>query len=185
MRHLLWLFVLSLLAGCAATSRCITLPDAPRYCLQPPAANYSANQLVTVSGRGLQELSVMQLEADANALSLAVMSPLGQSLLSARWDGKQWQAESAFGARIRQQGGAMLALAQWLHLPEAQVLQGFGHAPVWWRHRDAGQRSLMHCGEVLMEIETQADGQRLTLPGLGLKLDITALPDIEEEQESK
>lgn len=185
MRRLLWLFVLSLLAGCAGNSRCITLPDAPAYCLQPPAANYSANQLITVSGRGLQEISVMQLEADAAALSLAVMSPLGQSLLSARWDGKKWQAESAFGARISRQGGAMLALAQWLHLPEAQVLQGFGRAPVWWRHRDGGQRSLMFGGEVLMDVQMQPAGQHLTLPTLGLKLDITALPDIEEEQESK
>lgn len=185
MMRLLQVVLLSLLAGCAGSGRCVALPDAPSYCLQLPAASYSANQLVTVSGSGLQELSVMQLEADADALSLAVISPLGQSLLTARWDGKQWQAESAFGARISQQGGAMLALAQWLHLPELQVLQGFGRAPVWWRHRDAGQRSLMHGGDVLMDIEMQADGQRLTLPALGLKLDITALPDIEEEQESK
>ncbi|WP_024304124.1 DUF3261 domain-containing protein [Pseudogulbenkiania sp. MAI-1] len=175
------LFALCLLPWLAACSRlpspCPSLPQAPRYCLRPPQPLTEQSQLVTVDGRGLHELSLLRLEGDASRLALAALSPLGQPLLAAAWDGKAVTGHSPFGPRVTGQAAAMLALAQWLNLPEAEVLKGFGRAAVWWRHDADGSRALMHQGDTLMTEAPQGDGRAVRLPTLGLRLDIRELSD--------
>ncbi|KMN83468.1 hypothetical protein VK98_02085 [Chromobacterium sp. LK11] len=176
--------LLLLLTACAGGGHCVRLPQTPAYCLRPPAETYGASQLVTASGRGFRELSLLQLEADGQRLSLAALSPLGQPLLSAGWDGRRWSASSPFGRRVSEQGPAMLALAQWLHLPEAAVLDGFGRAPAWWLHAADGQRRLMNGDQTLLIDAPTSKGRRVQLPSLGMTLEMEPLaitPDAEPQ----
>ncbi|MCS3806059.1 hypothetical protein HNO92_003633 [Chromobacterium alkanivorans] len=175
--------LLLLLTACAGGGHCVRLPQTPAYCLRPPAETYGASQLVTASGRGFRELSLLQLEADGQRLSLAALSPLGQPLLSAGWDGRRWSASSPFGRRVSEQGPAMLALAQWLHLPEAAVLDGFGRAPAWWLHAADGQRRLMNGDQTLLIDAPTSKGRRVQLPQLGMTLEIESLAAITPDAE--
>lgn len=188
MKRLGWWWIVLLLTGCASGGGCLQMPPSARYCLQAPSHSYSANQWVKVTAPGVDEWAVLQVEAGAQQQTVWLMSPLGQPLLSALWDGRRWHSDSVLGWRAERQGAAMLALAQWLHLPEAEVLNGFADPAVHWWHGDAGQRRLMQGEHVLLDVSVPNPGQeisRVSLPAWGLGLELEDLPDQGRAQEAE
>lgn len=168
------LFVL--LAGCA-TSRCPLLAPDVSYCLQPPAAGAalaSLQEVVVTKGDRVERLLV-QTENGPARLVVVGVSPLGQTLVSATWDGTDVQVHVAVPSMVPD-AGSMLAFAQFGMLPFEALGAGFAADLVRTseaREDGATFRLRDTVGRPLLEI--RRDGHRppfaatrIRLPDLGL-----------------
>jgi hypothetical protein len=86
-KELLFLAV-ALLAGCGS-GNCPTLAPQLAYCLRMPDAGppVATLQHVEVESGDARETLLVQVENDARRLVVVGVSPLGQTLLSAQWNG--------------------------------------------------------------------------------------------------
>ncbi len=172
-----------LLAGCA-TLECPRLAPEVAYCLQPPASapRISALQEVVVTREQRDDTMLVQTENDATRLAVVGISPLGQTLVSAVWDGVAVQARPAMPS-FAPDAAMMLAFVQFGLLPFDAVAAGF--APDVKRMRevaDAGATLRLRdaSGQLLMEIRREGRDApfartRVRLPTIGLAVDSRTL----------
>ncbi len=170
------LIAAALLVGCAATpDHCLPLPEGGRYCLRPvQAESISRLQMVAARGRGIDERSLFQLENDGNSLRLAGMTPMGQGVMTVIWDGKTLRSESVFGERVSRMGLPLLALVQWMTLPQQEVIRGIEGERAYWINRER-ERLLVMDGSPLMVERASANGTVVRVPAAGMELTFTPL----------
>lgn len=117
--------VIALLAACA-TGPCPSLAPQLEYCLQPPAAvpPVVSLQLVEVRQGGQSETMLVQIEGDGRRLAVVGMSPIGQTVVSATWDGDTVTVQ-ATPPSLGPGPAAMLAVAQFGLVPPELLRPGF------------------------------------------------------------
>jgi len=123
-------FFLSLfLSGCITnqqSSSCLSITENVWYCFVPDTAPLqSALHMVHVKGIGVEERMVVQMESKDTTVSLAVVSPIGQPVLSLVWNGKRLTAQSILGDAVTRHSKRLFMFVQWLKWPENQMLKGF------------------------------------------------------------
>jgi hypothetical protein len=172
-----------LIAGCA-TRECPRLAPEVTYCLQPPASapRITVLQEVVVTRERRADTLLVQAENDGLRLAVVGISPLGQTLVSAVWDGITVRAQPAMPS-FAPDAGAMLAFVQFGLLPFDALMAGISPDVVRGREvaddgailrfRDAN-------GRLLMEIRREGRGApsartRVQLPTAGLAVDSRAL----------
>jgi hypothetical protein len=142
------------LAGCASGNS-VNLAPGYTYALRAPASGRqftALQEIVIKTPDGREERLVSQLENDATSMRLAAFTPMGQTLLTVRFDGRSVQTASplpvppAFDARF------VLALIQLALWPEAEVVEGLG-VGVTLTSR-ANERELHGGGRILWTIKT-------------------------------
>ena len=171
------------LAGCA-TSRCPQLAPEVAYCLQPSGAapRMTLLQEVVVTQAERVDTLLVQTENSATQLAVVGVSPLGQTLLSATWDGAAVHVKPV-APSFAPSPGAMLAFAQFGLMSFDEL--GAGFAADLHRARelreDGGTLFLRDMsGRTLIEI--RRDGQRppfartrIQLPTIALDIQARAL----------
>lgn len=116
------------LAGCASGTA-VGIAPGYRYTLQPPAAGpkFTALQEIVMIAPGRpEERLVSQLENDENSMRLAAFTPLGQTLITVRFDEKGVQTRSALPTGAAFDARFVIALIQLSLWPEASVANGLG-----------------------------------------------------------
>lgn len=183
--RLRWLAVpfVAFLAACG-TRPCPTLAPQLDYCLQPPgvAPQLVSLQQVVVRKEGRSETLLVQVENDGRRLAVVGLSPLGQTLVAATWDGTDVQAQPVLPS-LAPAPAAMLALVQFGLMSPAYLSPGF--APDLLIVADdsaAGARIEVResGGRTLLAIERAGrvapfDRVRIALPTAGIELDSRAL----------
>lgn len=102
----------AMLAACGA-SRCPTLAPELSYCLRAPGTGPRGaflQEVAVIRGERVETL-LLQTENDGARLAAVGISPLGQTLVSAVWDGKTVQAPPSMPS-LAPDPAAMLAFAQ-------------------------------------------------------------------------
>jgi hypothetical protein len=102
----------AMLAACGA-SRCPNLAPELSYCLRAPGSGPHGaflQEVAVKSGERFETL-LLQTENDGARLAVVGISPLGQTLVSAVWDGKTVRAQPAMPS-LAPDPAAMLAFAQ-------------------------------------------------------------------------
>lgn len=128
MRPLLWfgmLLTVLLEIGCSdVLSPCSVLPGGIRYCLQTTAAiePFDVQQKVDIAFNGRQETMIALLEADAEGVRLAGMTPFGQKLLQIAFDNRDVSAETPPGQGAN--AALLLAVVQLAMWPAERVRAG-------------------------------------------------------------
>jgi hypothetical protein len=169
--------LLALLTGCAA-GPCPSLAPQLSYCLQPAAAGpqlVSLQQVVVTRGEQSETLLV-QIEADGARLIVVGVSPLGQTLVSAAWDGRSVSGQPV-PPSLAPGPAAFLALVQLGLLPVDALRPGFprgtelriDEAP-----RDTEIRLQDGAGRTLLAIDRSGpsapfDRTRIELPTAGIE----------------
>jgi hypothetical protein len=126
MRALIAIALALLLTGCAAGTA-VSVAPGYRYTLQPPAAGpkfTALQEIVITAPNGREERIVSQLENDETSMRLAALTPLGQTLLTAHFDGRTVQTKSALPLAPVFDAGFVIALIQLALWPEHSVAQG-------------------------------------------------------------
>lgn len=181
------LAVALLVAGCDGDgSSCTTLPGGPRYCLQTTdsIAPFDAQQKVDVTFDGRRETMIAQLEADADGIRFAGMTPFGQKLLQVSFDNREVSAKTFPGKGL--DPVLLLALVQIATWPAEQVRAGLDGAEVVDEGIDnasnekAAQRRLVADGKDIVVIRytrgrPPAGDMRIELPTAGVEFSITNL----------
>jgi hypothetical protein len=174
------------LSGCGA-SRCPQLAPELRYCLQPPGAGprvTALHELVVTSGERVDTLLV-QTENDAARLAVVGLSPLGQTLVSAGWDGTTVRVLAELTS-MAPDAGTMLAFAQLGLLPLEALRAGFVNVPQEGagepRGNDAAFRVLDARGATLLDVRREGRSPpfartRVELPTIGLTLSSRTLDE--------
>lgn len=185
--RLRWLAVpvAALVAACG-TRPCPALAPQLDYCLQAPAVAprlVSLQQVVVRKGERSETLLV-QVENDGRRLAVVGLSPLGQTLVAATWDGAGVQAQPALPS-LAPAPAAMLALVQFGLMAPAHLSPGF--APDLLMVADdsaAGARIEVResDGRTLLAIERSGrvapfDRVRIELPTAGIEIDSRALTE--------
>lgn len=180
-RILMWVGFSMSVGSCAvfhAESHCVLLSPEVSYCLQSNAlvSNFSVLQQMEVQRKDSQDLLLNSVEKDDQGLSMAVLTPLGQSLIQVSDTRLGIQAS---GGHPSLNPALPLALLQLAHWPAAQVEQGLiGNYE--WDVRGASRR-LMSSGVLLMWIEQTgkpwAEGSEMhvELPMYGVTVNIKNL----------
>ena len=117
-----------LLTGCA-TGAAVSVAPGYRYTLQPPGAGpkfTALQEIVLTTPNGREERIVSQLENDETSMRLAALTPLGQTLLTAHFDGRSVHTKSALPAGAAFDAGFVIALIQLALWPESSVAEGLG-----------------------------------------------------------
>ncbi len=177
------LAVALLIAGCDGDgSSCTTLPGGPRYCLQTTdsIAPFDAQQKVDVTFDGRRETMIAQLEADADGIRIAGMTPFGQKLLQVSFDNRDVSTETFPGKGL--DPVLLLALVQVATWPAEQVRAGLDGADVIDEFMDnaPAQRRLVKDGKDIVVIRytrgrPPAGDMRIELPAAGVEFSISNL----------
>lgn len=145
-------------AGCA-TGNAVSIAPGYQYALQPPSAGpaFSALQeIVLIAPDGREERLVSQLENDAKSMRLAALTPLGQTLLTATFDGEHVETRSAVPTGAAFDARFVIALIQLSLWPEAAVADGLG---VGMRLTTSPERRTVEGGsKILWTIDTRGAG---------------------------
>jgi hypothetical protein len=179
--HLAAITVL-VLTGCASGNT-VNLAPGYTYTLRSPASGpqfTAVQEIVIQAPDGREERLVSQLENDATSMRLAAFTPLGQTLLTVRYDGRSVQTASpmpvppAFDARF------VLALIQLALWPENEVAEGLGVGVT--LTSGANAREVQGGGRILWTIKTAGasvpyDTVDMRSVGARLGLRITTLPE--------
>lgn len=181
LRDLLSLPIALLLAGCGEEN-CPALPGGIAYCLQVPASGprLAALQHVVIEANGHREILLARIENGDNKFVFVGLTPLGQTVLTLTWDGKQARAAWPPGMQPRIEPAVLVAMMQMALWPVEVTRRGLpSHAD--WRE-DAGRLRLSVDGRAVAEIERRGpaapyDSIALTLPVAQLVLNITTLPE--------
>ena len=117
--------VLALLAACG-TGPCPSVAPDLEYCLQPPAAvpNVVSLQQLVVRQGSQSETMLVQVEGDGRRLALVGVSPIGQTVVAATWDGHAVTVQPT-PPSPGPGPAAMLAVAQFGLLPPELLRPGF------------------------------------------------------------
>ena len=172
-----FIFLSCLLAGCAGLdARCPTLPGGMRYCLQPAAEVFSAQQRVELRYRDRQETLIALVEADHGNLQFVGLTPFGQKMVHVHCKGTQ--VEATLWPYDGVDPASLCALVQLTLWPEDVLRVGLTPELVLGQ---AGELRTIHRGQALVfearRIGTRAPYERLEvkLPALDARLDITTL----------
>jgi hypothetical protein len=168
MRRLLCLLSASLLAGCAA----IAPPPAFELRLAPASLGHelALRQRMTVSAQGRSQQLEVAVEADADAVRLALID-FGQAVARLEWDGRTLQESRAPGVPAAVSGARVLTDLQLVHWPAEAVRAAL---PAGWSLVSINDSRLVFHGQVLVvrvdypapgtaELENVAGGYRLRL----------------------
>lgn len=179
----LLLLAVALLAGCGSGD-CPTLAPKLSYCLRLPDAGLQVATLqhVEVESADARETLLVQVENDGRRLVVVGISPLGQTLLSAQWDGTVVQRGVA-PPQAPLDASAMLAIVQ-LSLLDFDRLRG-GFAEGLEVDVAVGRGTLRVTdgdGRTLLEVERTGSGPpyasaRIVLPTRGIVIRSRPLGD--------
>jgi hypothetical protein len=168
------------LTGCASGNT-VNLAPGYTYTLRAPGSgpHFTAVQEIVIQAPdGREERLVSQLENDSTSMRLAAFTPLGQTLLTVRFDGRSVETASplpvpaAFDARF------VLALIQLALWPENAVVEGLGVGVT--LTSGVNKRELEGGGKILWTIETAGASvpyDTVNMHGSRLGLRITTLPE--------
>jgi hypothetical protein len=173
-------------AACAGLDpRCTGLPGGGRYCLQPTTAiaPFETQQKVEAAFDGRRETMIVEIEADANGIRLAGLTPFGHKLVQMSYDNREATATVRPDPRL--DPALIMALLQLALWPADAVRAGLG-ARLTLEEGD-GQRRILMDGESIMTVSyagSVAPYRRLhlALPSAGLELDVETLFDMETQQ---
>ncbi|MES2205793.1 MAG: DUF3261 domain-containing protein [Pseudomonadota bacterium] len=150
------------------------------YCFAPDAAPLQPGlQMVHVKGVGFEERMIFQMESKDTTVSMAVVSPIGQPVLSLEWNGKLLTSQSILGDIVTRHSRRLFMFVQWLKWPEEQMLKGFRGGFVHWHHEQSLHiRRLIVEDRTLLEEKIKEDGEHvITLPGFGITVSIKDLAE--------
>ena len=174
------------MAACAGPDpRCAGLPGGGRYCLQPTTAvaPFETQQKVEAAFGERRETMIVEIEADANGMRLAVLTPFGHKLVEMRYDNREATAAATPDPRLDPAlTMALLQLALW---PADAVRAGLGAGMT--IEEGGRQRRILLAGEILMIVNYTGDAApyrrlQLALPAARLELDVETLSDMEKPQ---
>lgn len=145
------------LAGCAIGARpnlCTVLSAEVQYCLQPNRGvpDFALLQQVEIDWQQRHELMLSSVEHDSQGLSMAVVSPLGQSLMQVRYSAQGLQS---IGGLPQVDPILVMTLLQLVYWPQASVESGLRGNFEW--HVEGNQRRLESSGVVLMRVDFEGD----------------------------
>lgn len=125
------LALLLALAACGqqdSDARCPELPGGGRFCLQPSSAlpPFTVQQKVDIRFSGRRETLIVQLEVDAEAMRVVGLTPFGQRLLEASYDGQRVRAPTLPERRL--DPALLLAMMQLALWPDDAVRAGLSPA---------------------------------------------------------
>ena len=179
MKPVILIIALLALTGCGDEQpHCAALIGGGEYCLQPTTAlaPFELMQKVDVRFRRRRETLIVEVEADADGLRFAGLTPFGHKLLQVGYDNRQATATLLPDSRLRPSLLiALLQLAQW---PADAVRAGL-QAPLTLEER-ADQRRIIFRDEATLTIDYLGEAphrrMHLTIPAADLELDIENLP---------
>jgi hypothetical protein len=145
------------LMGCATGSPprlCTVLSAEVQYCLQPNQGipDFALLQQVELDGPQRHELMLSSVEHDPQGFSMAVVSPLGQSLMQVRYSAQGLQS---VGGLPQVDPILVMTLLQLVYWPQASVESGLRGNFEW--HVEGNQRRLESSGVVLMRVDFEGD----------------------------
>jgi len=184
MKPVILIIALLALSACATDQRephCAVLIGGGEYCLQPTTAisPFELTQKVDASLRGRRETLIVELEADADGIRFAGLTPFGHKLLQIGYDNRAATATLLPDSRLSP--SLLIALLQLALWPADAVRTGL-QTPLT-LEESAGQRRIIFRDEATLTIDYQGDSphrrMHLTLPAAGIELDIENLPVIE------
>lgn len=178
---LLVTLITALLAGCGEEN-CPALPGGITYCLQTPGSGpkLAALQHVVIEANGHRDVLLARIENGNDKFVFVGLTPVGQTVLTLTWDGKQARAAWPPGVEPRIAPAALVAMMQMALWPVEVTRRGLPRHAVW--QEDAGRLRLSVDGQAVVEIERRGqtapyDSIALALPAARLGLNITTLPE--------
>ena len=182
MKRGLALVLLALLAGTACTGsdpRCASLPGGGRYCLQPTAAvqPFDAQQKVNFSFDERREITIVELEVDADGMRFAALTPFGNTVMQAEYDNRQVNIGTWPDRRL--QPAMLLALLQLALWPAESVRAGLQDSLT--LEESGGTRRFTAAGETMLTIIRVGEtapyhNMQFEIPAYRLSVDIESLP---------
>ncbi|MCE9640484.1 MAG: DUF3261 domain-containing protein [Betaproteobacteria bacterium] len=181
------------LAACAGIEEpgCTRLPEGGRYCLQQTSlvTAFQATQRVEVARDGAGYSLLAEIEVDADAMRMVVVTPLGQKLLQLEYDNRMARINAAGPLRDRLDPVLVAALVQLALWPLDAVRAGLtGGVTI---EETAGHRRVLGAGgATLMSVQTEGTPPsfrklRITAPAARLVLDIDTLPEPDSVPEER
>ncbi|MBS1228778.1 MAG: hypothetical protein H6R17_2055 [Proteobacteria bacterium] len=180
MKAVLLIVALLALSACATDQRephCAALIGGGEYCLQPTTAiaPFELTQKVDVRFRQRRETLIVEVEADADGIRFAGLTPFGHKLLQVGYDNRQATATLLPDSRLRP--SLVIALLQLARWPSDAVRAGL-QAPLTLEER-ADQRHIIYHDEATLTIDYLGDSpyrrMHLSLPAADIELDIENL----------
>lgn len=178
-----WLVVLM---GCASDRQaqsCAALSAEVQYCLQPNHVmpDFSVLQQVDVDWNQRHELTLTRLEKDQQGFVMAVVSPLGQSLMQVQYSG---QGVRSVGGLAQVDPVWVLSLLQLVYWPKDSVESGLRGNFEWFAV--GRSRRLLSSGVVLMDADFEGErfskggGVTIHLPRQHLRIQVKNLQEGED-----
>ena len=163
-RAFLAILMLATLAGCSVLKG-PTEPVPPLAWLSPADGPHPAllKQKLTLSAHGQQKEMIAITRLTASAVTMAGLTPTGQTLVQIRYDANGFASTPAASPQLP--SDAILSLLQWALWPEHALYDAYPANSGWAVMIDKGSRNLSYQGQAILRMR-QIDAERIEIDHL-------------------